>query len=501
VIYLKRVVIIGAGIVGASIARVLSKYNNLEVILIEKNVDVGRGVSKANTGLIHAGYDDDPDKYPMRASLVVKGNNLWQRWVKELYIPNNWPGDLVVAFNEKEMNILRDLLRRGKRNGAVGLRIVDSDELQELEPMVNPDAVGALWAPSGGQVDPAHAVVAICENAVANGVKLYLETEVLDVEVKDGAIVGIETNNGFVKADILINAAGLYADKISQMVGIEDVKIRPRKGEYIIFHKEIEEKVRRIIFPTPTEKTKGVVVTTEINGHLMIGPNAQDLPEEAKEDLSNTKEGLEFVWSWGEKLLKSMPPRSAIMKTFAGLRPEPEGGDFIIRAYEDVYGFINVAGIRSPGLTAAPAIAYMVRDLIERELGITLFEKRGWKSTRGPPIFLSRLQWNDIKKLIKKDPRYGKIYCRCGVTSEAEILDAIKRMKWIGVRKPNLESVKVRSNAMKGRCQGSFCSFKIAMLLAREYGVDVWKILLNEPGSEIAMGDIKMLLGGEKNDL
>ena len=498
---LKRIVIIGAGIVGASIARVLSRYNNLEIILVEKNVDVGRGVSKANTGLIHAGYDDDPDKYPLRSSLVVKGNKLWQKWVKELYIPNSWPGDIVVAFDNKDMNTLKELLKRGRRNGVVGLRIIDCDELRGLEPMINPEAIGALWAPSGGQIASPHAVVAITENAVANGVRLLLETEVLGIEIKNGNIVGVRTNNGFINADIVINAAGLYADKISKMAGIEDVKIRPRKGEYIIFHKEVKEKVRRIIFPTPTEKTKGVVVTTEVNGHLMIGPNAQDLPEGAKEDVSNTKEGLEFVWNWARRLLKSVPPRSAVMRTFAGLRPEPDGGDFIIRSYEDVYGFINVAGIRSPGLTAAPAIAYFVRDIIANDLGVTLTEKRKWSPTRRPPIFLSRLPWEDVKKLVAKDAKYGKIVCRCGMTSEAEIIDAIKRMKEIGVKKPNLESIKMRTTAMKGRCQGSFCTIRIVMILAREYNVPVWKILQNEPGSEVAVGHIKTLLGGEVNDL
>jgi len=372
-----KVIIIGAGISGASIARVLSKYENLEIHLVEREADVGWGVSKANTALIHGGYDDDPDKYPMRAKLCIRGNRLWHQWVKELEIPHIWNGALIIALKDEDFDELEQLLERGQRNGVPEMRIIDKEELFHLEPNVNPNALGALWVPIVGQIGPIPAVIAIVENAVANGVKLHLETEVRGIKVENGEVKGVETNNGFIEADVVINAAGLYADEISKMAGVDYFEIHPRKGEYWIFDEGIPSP-NHVLFPTPTPISKGVVVTTEISGHLMIGPNAQDLPKDYKDDTSTTREGLEEVWQKAQEIWPNLPPRWKVIRTFAGLRPEPTGGDFIIKAEEEVHGFINVAGIRSPGLTSAPAIGYEVRDIIERDLGIKLKEKEKW---------------------------------------------------------------------------------------------------------------------------
>jgi len=372
-----KVIIIGAGISGASIARVLSKYENLEIHLVEREADVGWGVSKANTALIHGGYDDDPDKYPMRAKLCIRGNRLWHQWVKELEIPHIWNGALIIALKDEDFDELEQLLERGQRNGVPEMKIIDKEGLFHLEPNVNPNALGALWVPIVGQIGPIPAVIAIVENAVANGVKLHLETEVRGIKVENGEVKGVETNNGFIEADVVINAAGLYADEISEMAGVDYFEIHPRKGEYWIFDEGIPSP-NHVLFPTPTPISKGVVVTTEISGHLMIGPNAQDLPKDYKDDTSTTREGLEEVWQKAQEIWPNLPPRWKVIRTFAGLRPEPTGGDFIIKAEEEVHGFINVAGIRSPGLTSAPAIGYEVRDIIERDLGIKLKEKEKW---------------------------------------------------------------------------------------------------------------------------
>lgn len=491
-----KVAIIGAGISGASIARVLSKYENLEVHLIEKAPDVGWGVSKANTALIHGGYDDDPDRYPMRAKLCIRGNRLWHQWVKELQIPHVWNGALIVATKEEDFDTLEKLLERGRKNGVPEMRIVDRDELFHLEPGLTREAIGALWVPIVGQIGPIPAVIALVENAVANGVKTHLETEVKGIKVENGEVKGVETNKGFIEADIVINAAGLYADEVARMAGIDYFEIHPRKGEYYLFDDDVPGP-RRVLFPTPTPISKGIVVTTEISGHLMIGPNAQDLPPEEKDNLATTEEGLREVWEGAKKLWPNLPPKSRVIRTFAGLRPEPTGGDFIIKAEEEVCGFINVAGIRSPGLTSAPAIAYEVAEIIQRDLGINLVEKEKWNPYRKEITHFFMLPPEKANELIKKNPAYGKIVCRCNHVSEGDILEAIERMKFIGVKTPSVDSVKFRTKATTGTCQGSFCRPKIVQLLAREYGVEPWEVTLKGRGSEIGIGDVKALLRGE----
>jgi len=491
-----KVAIIGAGISGASIARVLSRYENLEVHLIEKAHDVSCGVSKANTALIHGGYDDDPEKYPIRAKLCIRGNRLWHQWVKELEISHIWSGALIVAIKEKDFDELEKLLERGRKNNVPEMRIVDREELFHLEPNITKKAIGALWVPIVGQIGPIIAVIALVENAILNGVKTHLETEVRGIKVEDGEVKGVETNNGFIEADIVINAAGLYADEIARMVGIDYFEIHPRKGEYWLFDDTVPGP-RRVLFPTPTPISKGIVVTTEISGHLMIGPNAQDLPPEEKDNLATTREGLEEVWEGAKKLWPQLPPRSKVIRTFAGLRAEPTGGDFIIKSEKEVWGFINVAGIRSPGLTSAPAIAYEVADIIERDLGIELKEKAKWNPYRKEITHFFMMTPEQANEAVKKNPAYGKIVCRCNNVSEGDILEAIERMKFIGVKTPSIDSVKFRTKATTGTCQGSFCRVKMVQLLAKEYGIEPWRVTLKGKGSEIGVGDVKAILRGE----
>ncbi len=489
-----RVAIIGAGIVGTSIARVLSRYENLDIHVIEKNPDVGWGVSKANTGLIHGGYDDDPDKYPLRAKLCIRGNEIWHRWVKELEIPHVWNGALVVALRDEDIKELEVLRRRGERNGVEGLRIISRKELLDMEPLLTPDAKAALFVPNAGQLSPVPAVIALAENSVSNGVKFHLATEVRKIGVKNGAVRWLETNRGRIDADIIINASGLYADSISRMLGIGYFTITPRKGEYLIFDEGIPAP-SRILFPTPTPKSKGVVVTKEIGGHLMIGPNAQDLDRKDKENFATTLEGLKEVRDKAKKLWPRIP-ENGVIRSFAGLRPEPTGGDFIIRS-EELWGFLNVAGIRSPGLTSAPAIAYHVRDLLIHELDVKLVEKKKWNPYRKDILRISRMSKNQASSLIGKRPQYGRIVCRCNLVTEGEVMEAIERMRYIGVPQPSIDSVKFRTKATGGTCQGSFCRPKIAWLLAREYEVPLWKVTLKGEGSELGIGDIKVLLRGD----
>lgn len=490
-----KVAIVGAGITGASIARVLSQYDNLEVHLLEKNADVGWSASKANTAIIHPGHEDDPKKYPLRAKLCVKGNRLWHQWTKELEIPVKWPGELMVALEEEDLKVAEHYLELAQKNGVPGVRLVDNEELRKLEPNVNPTAAGALWAPTAGQIAPWEAVIALVENAVDNGVKLHTDTEVRGIKIENGGVKGVETNNGFIEVDIIINAAGLYADMISKMAGIDYFTIHPRKGEYYIFDEDATPKVTRVVHQTPTPITKGVYVITTVEGNLMIGPTAQDLPEEAKEETSTSKEGLDFVWEWAQKLVRDLPPKNKVMKTFAGLRPEPPDGRWIIEAYDDPWGFINVAGIRSPGLTSAPAIAYHVVDeLIKGKLDIKLVKKKKWNPYRKAIPKFKELPPKKQQELITKNPAFGNVVCMCKEVTEAEIVEAINRMKKVGIKTITLDGIKFRTLSMFGTCQGSFCRVRIARIISQELGIPLWKVTLKGEGTEYGIGDVKVLL-------
>ncbi len=477
-----KVIIIGAGISGMSIARELSKYENLKIIVVERKSDVGWGVSKANTALIHGGYDDDPDLYPVRAKLCVRGNEIWRKWVKELQIHSVWNGALLIARNDEEMKELEILLRRGERNGVKGMRIISKEELLGMEPDLSPDSQGALWVPSVGQIAPIPAVIALAENAVDNGVKIVFDSPVEEIKVENGEVKGVKVPNGFIEGDIIINAAGLYADEISRMAGLDYFQIFPRKGEYWLFDENAGPKPRHVLFPAPTKKSKGVVVTTEVSGHLMIGPNARD--QDDKEDFSNTKEGLEEVWNKAKLIWPKLPPRSKVIRTFAGLRPETKKADFIIKA-EEIYGFINVAGIRSPGLTAAPAIAMEVKEIIERDLGIKLKKKNKWEPYRKEITHFFMLSPEQIREKIRENSDYGRIVCKCSKVSEGDILEAIGRMKKIGVKVPSVDSIKFRTKATTGTCQGVSCRIRIVEILARKYDVPISRVTLKGKGTEI----------------
>ncbi|RLF07421.1 MAG: FAD/NAD(P)-binding oxidoreductase [Thermoprotei archaeon] len=495
-----KIAIIGAGIVGSSIARVLSKYEGLQAHLIEKEVDVGWGTSKSNTGIIHPGHEENPEKHPLRARLCSEGNRLWHLWAEELDIPVKWPGELMVAFDEEDFKEFQKYMEWSEKNGVPGIKIVYKDELNDLESNISPNAQGALWAPTAGQMSPWEAVIGLVENAVDNGVILHLETEVKGVRVREGEVKGLETNKGFIEANIIINASGLFADKISCMVGIDYFTIHPRKGEYYLFDESAFPKVTRILHPTPTPISKGVYVITTVENSLMIGPSAQDLQREMKEDRSTTHEGLSFVWNEAKKLVKELPPKSYIIKTFAGLRAEPSTGDFIIEAYEDPWGFVNVAGIRSPGLTSAPAIAYYVKELLERKYEVKFVQKRRWNPYRKGIQRFSNLPLEKKEKLIREKPSYGKIVCLCKEVTEAEILEAIKRIRKIGAKTVTLDGVKFRTLAMFGTCQGSYCRLKIARIISRELKIPLWEVTMRGKGSEYGMCDIKCLLRGERNE-
>ncbi|MEM1925305.1 MAG: NAD(P)/FAD-dependent oxidoreductase [Pyrobaculum sp.] len=487
-----KVVVIGAGIVGSSIARVLSMYENFDITLIEKEPDVGWGASKANTSIIHPGHEEDPNVHPLRAELCVKGNQMWRTWAKELEIPVRWPGELMVFTNEDEEKRAKEYVKLAQLNNVPGVRIVYEKELRVLEPNIGKEAKGAVWAPTGGLISPFEAVIAVVENAVENGVKLLTETEALGVKVSDGRVKGVETNRGFIEADIVINAAGLYADKITHSAGVElDFYIRPRKGEYLLFDENIEVKPTRILHTTPTPITKGVYAITTVHGNVLIGPTAEDLPREAKDDVSTTTKGLDYVYQEATKLLKEMPPRSKLIRTFAGLRPEPPGGHWLIKAYGDPWGFVNVAGIRSPGFTSAPAIAEYVVKLISETYDIRLVRKNNWNPYRRDITRVNNRSLSEIDELIRKNPNYGEIVCYCKTVSKAEILEAIDRMIKTGIKTITLDGLKFRTYAGFGMCQGSFCRWRIAKIVSEKLGIPYHDVVVKR--TRYGIGDIKVL--------
>jgi len=485
------VLIIGGGITGTSVSRELSKYD-VKVTLIEREADLAfGGATKANTAIIHAGYDDEPGT--SAAKLSSRGNFLWSRLSSELGIPFRRIGSLVVAFKDKEIPILEDLMERGRINTVPDLEIIEGRKLKKMEPNLNKDAAAGLYAPTAGIICPYEAAVALAENSRQNGVQILLETEATDIIVKDGEVKAVQTNRGIIYTQYVVNAAGLFADEISAMVGIEDFKITPRKGEYVIYDKDLCELVNHVLFPIPSPISKGIVVTPTVDGNIIAGPNAQDIQD--KKCLTTTSSGLQEVLKGAYKLVPKLSKmRNAIISSFAGLRPQPSTGDFIIKSYDDPHGFVNVAGIKSPGLTSAPAIAEMVVNIL-REEGLNIKEKRDFKLFREPIVHpLRDFDPAKTEELMVKDPRYGHVVCRCEYVTEGEIIEAIRRGA------TTLDGVKYRTRAGMGRCQGGFCTPHVIKIIARELGIPVEEVTKRGNNSKILPYSAKQLLIGEKDD-
>ncbi|AEE90760.1 FAD dependent oxidoreductase [Tepidanaerobacter acetatoxydans Re1] len=489
---MEDIVIIGAGVTGCSIARELSRYD-INITLVEKEEDVACGTSKANSAVVHAGFDATPGTW--KAKLNVAGNKLYPALCEELDVPFKMNGSLVVAVNEEEVNALDELLKKGKTNGVNPLRIIGKDELHALEPNLNPDARAALDAPTGGLVCPYELTIALAENANQNGVKFWLNAPVTDIEVMGDYCFLVKTPKGNIKTKYVINAAGLFADEISKMAGAEEYTITPRKGEYLIFDKQFGNMVKKAIFPTPTKISKGILVCPTVDGNIFIGPNSNDI--EDKYDTSVNAAGIEEIISGGRKLVPNLPLKNVIT-SFAGLRAVSNTNDFIIEASKLVKGFINVGGIQSPGLTSAPAIALMVKDILQ-EAGLDLKKKKDFIPHRPKKYRFRELGSEERRKLIEQNSAFGHVICRCETVTEAEIIDAIRRP--VGAR--SIDAVKRRTRAGMGRCQGGFCSPRVLEILTKELGADPLEITKKGPGSNMLVGRIKEFLqdeGGDQND-
>lgn len=464
------VIIIGGGVTGAALARELSRYR-LKIALLEKEAELAFGVSKSNSGIIHPGTQNPPGS--LKGKLCVEGNKLTRKIARDLGVHCAEVGELIVIFKEEERPRLQQIKVEGERLGVPGLRIVDRAWLREHEPNLNPDALAALYAPTAGIISPYRWVYDLAENAARNGVEIMLSQKVTGIKQKNGLFEVVTAQRTYT-ARFVINAAGLYADEIAGMVGVNDFAIKPRKGEEFLLDKKREHLVNHILFPLPTPTTKGVLVIKTSDGNPMIGPTAQDIDD--KEDRTTSDAGLQQVLAATRRLVPSLNEND-IIAYFAGLRPVA-GHDFIIRHEEKVPGMITVAGIQSPGLTAGPAIAVMVVDLLKKN-GLKLKKKLLFHRFRAKTIHLFSFPVARIPALIKRDPSYGEIVCRCEMVSAKEVRDAIRR----GAR--TLDGVKFRTRAQAGRCHGGFCTTRIMKIMAEELKLKPTEITKRGRGSEV----------------
>ncbi|MFH1379492.1 MAG: NAD(P)/FAD-dependent oxidoreductase [bacterium] len=475
------VIIIGGGIVGTAIARALSVYK-LRIALLEKEEELAFGVSKSNSGIIHPGTQNHPRS--LKGKLCVQGNILTRKIALDLGVEFKEVGELIVACNNHEVNRLLELKQEAHVLGVPRLEIVDRNWLREHEPNISKDIIAALYAPTAGVLSPYRMVYALAENAVQNGVKSIMGTEVKKISFRKKTHKKLKpkfkiyTSTETFQTTCVINAAGLNADVISRMVGIKNFTIMPRKGEEYILDKKKEYLTNHLIFPLPSKTSKGILIIKTADGNPMIGPTAEEISD--KQDLSTSDQGFHACVSAARKMIPSIRAED-IIAYFAGLRPVA-GNDFIIRHEDAVPGFVNVAGIQSPGLTAAPAIALLVCDLLKNN-GLSLMKKSRFNTYRSKITHLLDIPLSQTDQVIKKDRTYGDIVCRCEMVSAKEIRDAVGR----GAR--TLDGIKFRTRAQAGRCHGGFCTTRIMRILSHEIHRPLLKITKRGSGSEIVKGE------------
>lgn len=465
--------IIGGGVVGASIARELSRYK-ITIALFEKEEELAFGVSKSNSGIIHPGTQNSPTS--LKGRLCVEGNRLMRGLSRELGFDFKEVGELIVATRDNEAPMLNKLKCDAEALGVKGLSIVGQAWLRKHEPNLTDKALCALYAPSAGIVSPYRVVYDLCENALKNNVEIFTQTEVTKIIKED--LFEIYAGSTQYRSRYIINAAGLYADKVSAMLGISGFKIMPRKGEEFLLDKKKEYITNHLIFPLPQKSSKGILIIKTSDGNPMIGPTAEDV--EDKQDLATTDEGLRKVLSAAQRLIPSISGDD-IIAYFAGLRPTA-GDDFIIQHEDAVPGFVNVAGIQSPGLTAAPAIAKMAASILGKK-GLTLKRKLFFHGHRKKTTHLFDIPTPKARRLIKREPSYGDIVCRCEMVSAKEVDEAIERGA------STLDGIKFRTRAQAGRCHGSFCTTRLMKMLAKAKGIPVKSVTKRGKGSEIVIKD------------
>ncbi len=475
---MKDVIILGCGVIGAACAYELARYN-VSVTVLEKSNDVTNGTTKANSAIVHAGYDPHPDTEMAR--LNVEGNRMMEDLCRRLDVPFRRIGSHVLAFSEEDLHRLHELYDRGVKNGVPALRILTGEEVRRMEPNVSDAVVGSLYAPTAGIVSPWELTLAMAEVAVRNGVELVLEAPATTIRKEEDGTFTVRTPKGEFHAKTVLNATGVEADAVSEMLGVREFTLTPNRGEYYLLDKSEGTRVHSVIFQCPDENGKGVLVSPTVHGNLIVGPNAEAV--RGADAAENTAEGLAFV---KRQALRSVPGLSfrENIRNFAGVRANHSEDDFLIAESCAFPGFFHLAGIKSPGLTAAPAIAKLAADYVGSRM--PLIPKSDFCDGRHVVRF-KELSNEEKRAVIARDPLYGRVICRCETVTEGEIVAALRSP----IPPTSINGVKRRVGAGMGRCQGGFCGPRVQEILSRELGVPLESIPLDHPGSYILTGKTK----------
>jgi len=471
------VAVIGSGVVGAMVARKLAAYD-LKICVLEKENDVAMGATRANSAIVHAGFDAKEGS--LKAKLNVAGSEMMEQVAKELGVIYKRNGSLVIGFNETDKEMLRELLKRGIKNGVKGLKLLNGEEVSRLEPNISPEVTCALHAPTGAIICPYELTIQALGNAMDNGVKLICNFKVESIRKNENGFE-ILSGNRVIETHYIINAAGLFSDEIANMVGDNSFTIHPRRGEYILLDKECGNLVSHTIFRTPSKMGKGILVSPTVDGNLLTGPTSEDITD--KSDKSTTADGFAKIIKEANENVSDIMYHKTIT-SFCGLRAVGSTGDFIINSPKP--GFVNLAGIESPGLTASPAIAEYVVELLRKQ-GLVFVEKTNYTPYRENMHAFRLASIEEKNEIIKKDSSYGTIICRCEGVTEGEILHAIRT----NPKPRDLDGVKRRTRSQMGRCQGGFCSPYIMGLLARELEIPFEEVTKSGGASYMTTGRTK----------
>ncbi|MBQ9067455.1 MAG: NAD(P)/FAD-dependent oxidoreductase, partial [Eggerthellaceae bacterium] len=467
------VVVIGTGVAGCCTARELARWD-LEVLVLEAGNDIACGATRANSGIVHAGFDPKPGS--LKARYNREGSRLFPQWAEELGFPLLNNGSLVVAYSDDELQTVRDLVARGAENGIEGVRELSRDELLELEPNVSPEAKGALLAPTGGICDPYHVALRAGENAAENGVEFAFNCKVVRVEkAQDGYQVALEGGETLHAATV-VNAAGVFSDEINNMVSERKLHITARRGDYCLYDTDFGSTFSHTMFQAPTAAGKGVLITPSIHGNMIVGPNAH--AQDSKETTATGADGLKEILAAAKKTWPDLSSRG-IITNFAGLRSTGDVGDFVIGQPDDAPGFFNIACFESPGLTSAPAVAVDIGAQVGAYL--QAFKREGFNPRRCPKQLFAMMDDKTRASAIENDPAEGHVVCRCCEVSEADILDVLHGP----LPCLTLDAVKWRCGAMMGRCHGGFCSPELMKIYVRETGTDPEKVDRRSTGSPL----------------
>ncbi len=479
------IIIVGAGVVGCGLARVLSRYD-CRVTVLEKADDVAEGASKANSGIVHAGFDAHPGT--LKARLNVEGAGMYPELCKELGVPYSRPGALVLGFSEDDRATLETLVRQGEANGVPGVRLVERDEILKMEPHVNPEVVCALYAPTSGLTSPYEMTFALADHAALNGVVFERGAEVTGAK-REGGLWHVQTGKGEFTAKVLVNCAGVFSAKLHNMISDTKLNIINRRGQYYLLDRVTPLPFTMTMFQCPTKMGKGVLVSPTVHGNTLLGPSAEDIPDAT--DVSTTAEGLKFVLDKARLTWPTVNVRGSITN-FSGIRAHEEKGDFVIGKVSGAEDAFETVGIESPGLSAAPAIAEMLGGQIAEAMGLA--KKADYRPAQPQPKPFYAMTTEERKAAVEKDPLYGRMVCRCETVTEAEIRNAIRRP--VGAR--SIDGVKRRTRAGMGRCQGGFCSPRVAELLSEELHIPMTDVTKCGGHSYLLTGTILDALKEEK---